>query len=255
MMKIQPKQTAHPIIRWLSLAVILNLVTGCSPPQWLFPNPWAKDNISIKVEPSDRPGVYNLTGTANMPDNTKIAIAAIRYLQPREQQLLSLHSNLTYSMLAYQEALVKNGKWQTNLNLWEVASDGSFREVWQIVEEPKLKISLEPVKEISFIATTTRAGQAIKMQKQVDGQIQRLANKFLKYTTDGEQYAHISKIMPVDLPTGKTDAPAVKPEDFNFGWGDRYIIKEEDPNINRLQVPPEERQRTTAPISPSDFLR
>ena len=255
LMKTMPTKAINRTIKWLSLVVVLNLITSCSTPEWMFPNPWVKDNLSIKVEPTERPGVYKLTGTTNLPNKSRIAVTAVRYLQPDDEQLLNLHSNLTYSMLAYQEAKVDNGKWETTINLWEVASDGSYREAWQIVEEPKLKISLEPVKEISFVATATRAGQVESLKNAVDRQMQKLAGKFLKSTSDGEIYTYTSKIMPVELPTGKTTPPAKKPEDFNFGWGDRYLIKEEDPNITQLEVPPPERQRTTAPISPYDFLR
>ena len=243
------KKTSYP----LKTLILISLLTlaGCSQ-QFLFPGQSPNEKLEISVAAADRPGVYKLAGNSNLPDQSRIVVAAVRYLRPAAQPPLS-NPNLTYSILAYQDAVVTGGKWQTTLNLWQVAPDGQFREAWQLKEQAELGLSLAPLTEISFVATLAPSGQLPELAKQLEQQVMALSNSFIKYTTDGQRYAQVSQILPVALPTGRTTPPQQRPEDFNYGWGDRYIIRPESPSQIQLEAPRE--HRSSAPLSATEFLR
>lgn len=152
----------------LSIVLLLMLNTGCSQLPLtvrqlpaLLPDLSTEANFPLRVTPLGRSGTYTVAGSTNLPDESRITVAAIRYLRPDNPRSQSLSSKPTYSILAYQDVKVNKGKWQTTLNLWKVAPDGQFQEAWQL-EQSKIGLSLAPETEVTFLATVapTEIGRA-----------------------------------------------------------------------------------------------
>lgn len=253
-------QPTWPRLRGVTtLGLLLVLTTGCSQVSLkaqklpsLLPDFSTNANFKLSVTPSARPGVYTVAGTTNLPDKSRIAIAAIRYLRTTQPLDQSVKPHLTYSILAYQDVTVNQGKWQTNLNLWKVAPNGSFQETWQL-EQSKLGLKLEPESGVTFLATVEPTDSLSELEQQLKKQGIKLVSNVVRNTVEGEQYIQANQILSVALPTGQTTPPPQRPEDVNGGWGPRYLLIPEPPNTNKFEQP--NKRRTNAPLSPGEFLQ
>lgn len=247
------------INRLVSLVLLLVLSAGCSqrllPAQLLpfsIPNQASTVDFQLQVTPAQRPGVYIVRGTTDLPDSDRITVAAIRYLRPDNPVVLTSSQNPTYSILAYQEAKIANGKWETALNLWQVAPAGQFQETWQL-DQAKLGLSLDPEPEVTFLATLAPTDSLAALELQLAKQDRKLTRSLVRSTAEGERYLQASQVLPIALPTGKTVPPQPRSEDANGGWGDRYVLLPEPQNPIKLEQPG--KRRTDAPLSPAEFLQ
>lgn len=236
--------------RIATISLLLPLVSGCTQVQsFLFQ--WSEADLKIQVTDTNTPGRYAVSGNTNLPENTQISVAAVRYLQLDEADRTSatLNTNPTYSVLAYEPAVVKQGQWQAELNLWRVDAEGQYQESWQI-EQKQLGLSLEPDEKVIFLATLTPIDELSELEQTLAKRGIRLAPGSVLSTSDGFRYAQVQQALDVELPTGET---VPNPEDDNFGWGDRYLIPQEPQNPDRLEFPKE--RLTDAPAKPEELLR
>lgn len=211
-------------------------------------------DLQLSVTPA-RSGVYRIAGKTNLPDDARLAIAAVRYLEPDQPAAISSEARPSYSILAYQTVAVMDGQWQTELNLWQVADDGRYREPWQI-EQEALRLGLEPSEDVIFLATLNPVGkveQLPALEQQLRDKKLRVGGRFLYTAADGQQYVQVHQVKPVDLPAGRTSPPARRPEDLNGGWGERYLMPGEPPNPYVLEQPTD--RQTNAPMRREEFLR
>lgn len=257
--KVLTEKTLYPLRGLVSIVLLLILNTGCSQAPStvrqlpsLLPNLSTDANFQLRVTPSGRSGTYTVTGSTNLPDQSHIAVAAIRYLRPEKPVYLGLNPNPTYSILDYQDAKVNKGKWQTTLNIWKIASNGQFQEAWQL-DQSKLGLSLDPETEVTFLATVAPTDSLSELEQQLGKQGIKLASTLVRNTSEGEQYMQASQVLPIELPTGQTTPPKPRPGEINGGWGPRYLLLSEPPNINNYERP--DKRRTDAPLSPAEFMQ
>jgi hypothetical protein len=210
--------------RLMSACLLLVLMTACSLPQSAVP----EIQLSMQVEPAGRPGIYTITGNTNLPDQSRITVAGIRYLRSSTEPVDLNNQELPYSILARQTVEVTQGKWQTTLNLWQVAPDGRYQESWQL-NEAKLGQALTPNATVTFVAALEPVGQPATLSQQL-GNNQKIQGNLVRFTPDGQQYLQVSQTLPVDLPKGKTAAPGLTTQDLNHGWGDRIQLKSAKPD-------------------------
>lgn len=250
--KFNQQAQSHPN-QWsgqlAAIALSLVLLPGCTQIQIQSLFQWSEIDLNIQVADTDTPGIYSVRGKTNLPENTEISIAAVRYLQLEGTDRPDANLNPTYSILAYVPAEVKQGEWQANLNLWRVAADGTYQEIWQI-EQDKLGLSLQPEADVIFLATLTPIDELSELEQKLAKQGIRLAGGSVFSTSEGSRYAQVQQTLAVALPTGQTTP---NPEDANFGWGPRYIIPQEPQNPTRLEFP--NQRLTDAPPKPEELLR
>lgn len=248
-----------PVKQLVLITLLLILTTSCSQSPLalhqlpsILPNFSSNADFQIRVTPSER-GVYTVSGTTNLPNESRITVAAIRILRPDKPSLQNLTPNQTYAILAYQDVKVNKGTWQTNnFNLWKVAPSGQFQEAWQI-EQSQLGISLESEPNVTFLATVAPTSSLSELESQLEKQGVKLVSNLVRNTVDGERYIQASQVLQIALPTERTKPPLPKPEDINGGWGNRFLLIPEPPNINNYEKP--DKRRTTAPLSPSEYLQ
>lgn len=204
--------------------------------------------------------LYRISGSTNLPESSRITVAAVRYLRPTTGQpgaLLTSDASTKRSILARQIVQVKQGTWQADLNLWQVAPDGSFEEVWQANQR---QMKLTPESDVTFIATFDPVGQwekldSHKSEEKLKPENYQLEGKLVRFTNEGEKYAQASQTLLIPLPTGKTIPPRPQPEDLNEGWGNRYQILPEPKVTRSALIPPAKSRQTNASLLPSEFLR
>ncbi|MBF2086098.1 hypothetical protein [Thermoleptolyngbya sp. C42_A2020_037] len=234
------------------LAAVLLLSRFCQPGRFSL---GFQHDIDLQLSVlSEGNGVYTINGKTNLPDNARLAIAAVRYLEPPQSSSLSSEAKPSYSILAYQTATVTNGQWQAQLNLWQVAEDGRYQESWQF-EQAALRLNLEPSQDVIFLATLNPIGkveQLPALEQQLRNKRLAISGKHLYTAADGQQYVQVQQVQPVALPTDRTSPPVRRPEDLNGGWGERYLMPGEPPNPYVLEQPTE--RQTDAPMRREEFL-
>jgi hypothetical protein len=219
--------------------------------------------LEIKsVQPAQSNDGYNIVGSTNLPESSKITVTAVRYLRPADESFVASSSdtNINRSILARKLVEVKQGQWQAeNLNISQVAPDGTIQEPWQADPEQR---KLTPETGVMFIATYDPASQSLALNKQEDKQkpqepkpeFQKLEGKLIRFTNEGEKFVQATQTVAIALPTGKT-SPNLQAEDFNGGWGNRYQIKPQPLTSGSILVSPAKSRQTNAALSASQFLR
>ena len=235
-------------IAFLSLLFVLTVCAGCA--EFRLPGQSVEISLDMQIKPANSTGVYEVSGNADLPDQTKIAVAAVRYLYSEPTEATDV--NPTYSVLDYQETEIKNKQWQTQMNLWQVAKNGSYLEAWQLAQ-PKIELTVTPDPEIIFLATLNPGEQLSRLEQQLVQRSLRFPKEMVRSTSEGDWYVQVSQSIPVTLPNDKTAPPLQKAEENNDGWGDRYVLVPEPPNPIQLDRPIN--RRTNAPYSAAELLR
>ncbi|HAG85414.1 MAG TPA: hypothetical protein DCL61_30775 [Cyanobacteria bacterium UBA12227] len=233
--------------KWAIILLLLVWCASCSSGEA------ADIKLQLNVQSGGRPGLYSVTGTTNLPEQSQITVAAIRYLNSANQPLLSFDKTSNYSILDRQLVRVEKGKWQATLTLWQVAPDGRFQETWQL-NQFQINTSVEPSPEVSFVATFEPDGQLATAKNQ-NVQTPELEGSLVRFTNEGQPYVKSSQTLRIPLPTGRKTPPIPKPEDINGGWGDRYELKPEPPLSKNTRPTSIKSDQTNAPLSPSEFMR
>ncbi|XHX79204.1 MAG: hypothetical protein RBJ76_04535 [Stenomitos frigidus ULC029] len=180
---------------------LLLLAVSCTQP------PVTQVELSVNVEPTNRPGVYTVSGSTNLPDDSQIIVQGIRSLtQPA--QVVSTSNASNYAILDRQSAKASQGKWQATLKLWQVAPDGQYREAWQL-STPQLS-RLTPSTEVTFIAVIDPVKQAGALQQQLQSEGKKVEGANVRFTPDGQWYLQAQQTRTVTLPTDKTTPPVVR---------------------------------------------
>lgn len=216
--------------------------------------------LEIKnIQSTNSNNIYKVSGNTNLPESSRITVEAIRYLRPAEGQpeiLLNSDTDPKRSILARQVVEVKQGKWQADLHLWQVALDGSFQEVWQANQS---QIGLLPESGVKFVAIFDPASQWQQSdQKKLEKpnlENQALEGKLVRFTNEGEKYVQASQTLLVPLPEGKTTAPRPQPGDINGGWGNRYQIPPKSVVSQAKFMPSATARTTNASLNSSEFMR
>lgn len=233
--------------KWAVIVWLLLWCTSCT----------SKDstgiNLNLSVQPAGTSGLYSVTGTTNLPNQSQIIVSAIRYLNSPSQGFISSESNNIYSILDRQIVRVENGKLQATLNLWQVAPDGRLEEAWQR-DRSQIASSLEAGGEVSFVATFEPDGQ-LSTDKQQKVQIPEIKGSLVRFSNEGSAYIKASQTLRVSLPFGRRPPPIIKTEDINDGWGNRYELKPEPPAPTNIRPIPIKNQQTNAPLSDDEFVR
>ncbi|MEH2395031.1 MAG: hypothetical protein V7K21_26400 [Nostoc sp.] len=214
------------------------------------------------IQPISSKGVYNVVGSTNLPESSKITVVAVRYLRPvlgQAEALLNSDTNTNRSILARQIVEVKQGQWEAALNLWQVSPDGSFQEVWQA---NPAQIRLFPEGGVTFVAIFDPASQweqpdnqNSQKLKSENQQLEKIESKLIRFTNEGEKYLQVSQTLTIPLPMGKTMPPRLQPEDLNGGWGNRYQIPPQSIASKTTLLPSVKNRQTNAYVTPSEFLR
>lgn len=257
--KLNPvRQSWQKYVGLAGALLLLIFCTGCSQVTTLLRSGSQASTPELtvnQVEPANRPGVYDVTGSTNLPEKTKITVSAVRYLQANPQQLLDSTTEPVYSILARQPVEVNQGKWQASLNLWQVASDGKYQEAWQL-HQSDLQEDLNPALIVTFLATVDPVNRPDTLQDWLDSQQDKnFRSELVRFTPDGEWYLQASQTVPIDLPVGSTTPPTVSAEEVIAGSGDRSSIAPENPSSEGADLPPATIDQTDAPLSPEEFLR
>lgn len=248
--KSRSQKPAKAKLMKLALASALLLMQGCRA-SWVqkrFPAVTAQMEV-IKL---NAPGRYQVSGTTGLSENTKMGVAAVRYLTLTKPVSSNPAGRRVYALLDYEVTEVDDGIWQTDLDLWEAGPSGDFQEGWQGYGD-RLGWSVVPDEEIVFLTIPTPTKDLAELEQRLRNRQYRLDDALLRQTFEGERYAEVTYVDAIPLPVGGTAITQQRPHDINGGWGRRYLLQPESPNPNTLERPSD--RLTTAPPTPEEFLR
>ncbi len=210
--------------------------------------------LNLEVKPTNRAGVYRVTGTTNLPEQSKIVVTGIRYLQPSNAPASQTITEVNYSILARQLVEVTEGKWEANLNLWQVAPDGRYVESWNSLSA---LATAKPLPQVFFTAVFEPDNQPAAIQKEFSQRAKPTDGTLIRFTPSGQLYLQVSQTLVLEPPTGKTTPPAITQADLNDGWGDRNRTElsgtTTTPSTTRLPAPRE--PQSNAPLPQSHLAR
>ena len=236
--------------------LLLMFCTGCSVASDWFQAQFSPSNIELailQVEPATRPGIYTVSGNTTLPEQTQVTVAAVRLLGDF-QSTSNENAEPAYEILDRQFAMVEQGNWQANLNLWRVDSDGNFREAWQITQQ-HLETQFEPSSEVTFTATFDPAQQPPNFQQQIEEESNLARANLAQYNSDGELYLQTSRTLTIALPIGNTAPPEASSTLV------KVIGRQAESQVADTALPSSAsdsataQSRSDAPLSPGEFLR
>ncbi len=236
----------------LGLGLLLIAGTGCG--QLEFFNQFTDASFKMQVAEAVN-DTYEIAGETDLPEDSKVAVAAVRYLYPSDRSAQSLTSKATYSILDYQLVQVKQGKWQASLKLLKPYGEQTPQEAWQL-EQLRLGMPLKPEKDVIFLATLASADlvdQLQNLEQQLAKRKFKLDEKLIYTTASGQQYVQISHIQEIAPPESSKIAWKPPENEINGGWGKRYLMPPEAIPPYKFELP--EKRKTDAPAKSDEFLK
>lgn len=231
------------------------LITGCGSIQsFINSSRSSPEEASLEIQVTPGPpasGLYDLSGTANLPDGTALTIMAIRYLHLRQPALQAAEPEPTYSILAFDVVETRNNRWQSQLALRQIAPDGQYQEAWQL-HESDLDLAVDPDPAVVFLATLSPMDDLEAIEQQLSADNQQFASRFVRVTAEGDRYLQAAELQEIPLPRGATVPVATAPEDINGGWGNRFLQLPDPPNLLEFEFP--DNRQTNAPLSSEELL-
>lgn len=194
----------------------------------------SKTELTMQVEPAQQRGAYIVTGKTNVPDRTQITVQAIRNLRTGGRRT----GQPTYSILSRTQVEVKEGKWQTTLNLLESTSSGQPLEVWQ-TDRTKTGLNLEPDTTVTFLAVTAPVTRSLNVAEQNQGQ----ESVVVRFTADGKSYLQADQRLTISPPA------------FPVGQNNSNQSEKVRVAAKSIQGAADSKKQSDAPIAPQAFLR
>jgi hypothetical protein len=231
------------------LAILSLLNAGCSP----WPTaPWQQNppvELTMQAQSANQPGTYTLSGTTNLPDQSRILVQGIRDLRLPGQSSVDNTPN-SYAILERQIVEVKQGKWHATLKLWQVAPDGTYQESWQL-SAPPLATAPRPSSSVTFLALFDPATQPEPLKPKLRNVAKGLAGQSVRFTPEGEWYLEAKQTVMASLPSGQTSAPITLPVSPSPIDADPAPAQ-----TSRQSAPPPlpQQSQSTAPLSPAEQL-
>lgn len=187
------------------LALLVIMGSGCSRMQAMigsFTSHEAALNFTItEVNASGQSGNFSLQGEASLPDQTRLAVSAVRKLNTTSAENDISGGKPSYAILDRQFALVEDGQWQADLVLRHLDANGSGFENWQF-ETDLLKTTLNPSATVLFLVTLEPTSFSEDIEQLMTNAVINQGDTQLSFTTDGDPYLQISQSVAIPIPSG-----------------------------------------------------
>lgn len=241
------------IVLPIFLALVITLNTSCSQVFSQLISPLRGDSSDTvltidQVMKSNDPGQFTLSGKATLPEQTKLTISAIRRLTLVADDQ-SANQDRLYGILDRKTALVEEGRWQAQLSLWEVNSEGYYQENWQ-GDDISISDNIEFSPSISFTLAVESQDLPNSKSQKLDDQMGQL----IRFTPEGEPYLSVSKDVVVPLPQKIRASGLESAEGSGVNWQDRSLV---DPTKSSIEKPIEIpfHKEDNLPISSNSLIK
>lgn len=208
------------------------------------------NQLSLTVEPSDRPGTYRLSGTTDLPDGTELTVQGLRYLEPLGQLLSDIQDKDHYAILDRDRVQVEAGQWSVALQLWQPNGEGEPLESWQLAL-PQSDRSFEAAPDVQFTVSTPPSGDERRLDAQWQSSKANPAIGEIRFTPDGDWYLQAQAIRPIAPPQSELPAAVAV-----FNAGANPSPEAALPRAKAVTGEVADLEPTnTAPLAPGEMLR
>jgi hypothetical protein len=229
--------------RIASLGLVVLCTTGCTQ------SAQVPIELSLNVKSASRPGMYQVSGKTNLPEQSRISVVGIRYL--KSLNAANTTAEPSYSILARQSVEVSQSRWQTTLNVLQLGANGQSLEAWQTRQRTRLAM-IPASNTIVFVAIFEPERQTPSVQQEIKAKRLNLNKDSIQLTDAGQPYLQVQQSISAAPPDKKTTSAATL--DQNDGWGDRAVLKPQ-PSKTQTKMPLQKEQQTSAPLSNSQLFR
>lgn len=230
--------------------VLSMLLASCTPTGFTV------NQLSLIVEPSDRPGTYTLSGKTDLPDGTELTVLGLRELAAPEQLLSAGQPSSTeqpspyYTILDRDRVQVEGGQWNAILQLWQPDGKGGALENWQ-AKLPQSDRSFAAKPHVTFSVSTPPSGNEQLLDKQWQASKANPAIGEVGFTPDGDWYLQARVVQPLAPPQG-----AIPESVPVFNAAGRGLSEADLPVASVTEGSGSEiAPTTTAPLSPAEMMR
>lgn len=207
------------LIRVLSAVLIVVLTSACDRLPVIGRGGATPITLTIEqIAETSQPGGFTLSGIATLPNQTPLTVSAVRRLNPEANGSSSDREPL-FSILDRKLAVVQDGRWQAQLELWEVSPEGFYQETWQRSDNGL--VTGQASSAIEFRATLEPVDLSRAAIKNRPATLDQAANPLLNFTPDGQPYLKASESRVVALPSSSVMASAGIPTANRPGWQGR----------------------------------
>lgn len=168
------------------------------------------NKLLITVESGNRPGVYQLSGTTDLPEETELTVQAVRGLTPNGQMLPEDSVEEHYAILDRDRVLVRDGSWAVELQLWE-NQGGESAESWQI-RLPQSDRSFTPDNNVRFTVSMPPTGDERALEAQWQKSKKTPSDGVVSFTPDGDWFLQAEEVVAITPPNA---AVPDQPNSFN----------------------------------------
>lgn len=234
------------------LACVLVLVTACDRP--LDALRGGGDPVAITIEQiaeAGQPGQFTLSGTATLADQTPLTVSAVRRITPQATDPL-LDEASEYAILDRQSAVVRDGRWQAQLSLWEVGPQGDYQENWQMANGTRAESAVSAT--VDFLATLEPLDLAQAQLKARSVVLDRARNPLLNFTPSGEAYLRVNEAKQVALPNARAATPVRLPEQARSTWEGRLTLDNPESRLTESPLLPF-KENDNLPLPEDHLLR
>ncbi len=187
--------------RSLRLAILIGLATALSAGLSACGETSLSRDVNkllLTVESGDRPGVYELSGTTDLPEETELMVQAVRVLIPTGQTLPEDSQEEHYAILDRDRVLVSDGGWAVELQLWE-NNGGESAESWQM-QLPQSDRSFTPDNEVRFTVSMPPTGDERALESQWQKSKQTPSDGVVSFTPDGKWFLQAEESVAITPP-------------------------------------------------------
>ncbi len=182
-----------------------------------------------QIAETGQPGQFALSGTATLPEQTPLTVSAVRRITSQPNNLL-FEEAPRYAILDRKTAVVREGRWQAQLSLWGISSQGYYQENWQMTNSNSTDLAqVSPT--VDFWATLEPLDLTQSKLKAQPEVLDSARNPLLNFTPNGEPYLKISEPKVVALPSDRAVIPVSSPEHESTTWNGRLTLDNPDSRL------------------------
>lgn len=240
------------LVRVLSAVLVVVLASGCD--RLPVIGRGGENPIALTIEQiaeTGQPGAFTLSGTATLPNQTPLTVSAVRRLSTEANDPSSGSAPL-FSVLDRKSAVVQDGRWQAQLELWEVSPEGFYQESWQQADKG-LGLS-QASAGVEFRATLEPMDLSRTKVKNRSAILDQATNPLLNFTPGGQPYLKVSESRVVALPSSSVMASTGIPTANRSGWQGRSLTDNPANSLTEQQPLPFQ-ESDNLPLPDTNLLR
>lgn len=242
----------------LFIGILLNTACSLADITPFSAPPSNGDLLTIdQIREGDKPGQFQLSGTANLPVEVDLTVSAVRRLNATTGSIAegdrAAGAPPIFGILDRRTATLEDGRWQATLTLWQANAEGNYQEPWQRPETTLNQVA-QPNASVDFLVTVEPKTFAQSLQPAVPKSLETAIDNLLHFTPAGEPYLRVRATQPLAVPDSTMQAArSMTTQEAESPWQGRATL--DGPKAAAAIPAPPFSPDDNLPIPPERLLR